>query len=247
MTRWKAAAIHLCISATIGLVTAALLFLLWYPPPFFHAAGADQLILLLVGVDLALGPLLTLVVFKIGKPGLRFDLFAIGSLQTIALIYGMSVVLQARPIFLVAAVDRLVLVSADEITDADLAQGSEPRFRSRSWSGPRLVAARMPTDPKERSDLAFSALAGRDLQNLPKYYSDYSEGGKALLAKAKSLNELFRKKPKARATVERWLAASKRGADTVVWVPLQASKADLVMLLGAQTAAPLHAFAIDPW
>ena len=115
MSRWKAAAIHLSISAAIGLVVGALLLLVWYPPPYFHAAGADQLVLLLVGVDLVLGPLLTLILFRSGKKGLKFDLAMIAVLQTTALVYGLSVVLQSRPVFLVSAVDRFVLVSASEI------------------------------------------------------------------------------------------------------------------------------------
>jgi len=247
MTRWKAASIHSGISVLIGLVTGTLMLGVWYPPPYFHAGGADELVLLLVGVDLAVGPLLTLIVFRTGKPGLKFDLFAIGTLQSVALVYGMYVVLQARPVFLVAALDRIVLVPADEISDADLADGKEPQFRSRSWTGPRLVAAKMPTDPTERTDLVFSGLAGRDLQNLPKYYCDYSEGGPSLLPKAKPLDELFRKHPEARTEVERWLSDSNRNTDTVVWVPLQASKADLVMTLDKQSAVPLKALAIDPW
>lgn len=247
MTRWKAASIHLCISATIGLVTGALMFGVWYPPPFFHAAGADELILLLVGVDLALGPLLTLVVFRTGKRGLKFDLIAIGTFQSVALVYGMSIVLQARPIFLVAAVDRLVVVAANEVSDADLAQGSEPRFRSRSWKGPQLVAARMPTNPIEKSDLAFSALAGRDLQNLPRYYCDYADGGRALLLRAKPLGQLLTKDAQSAPLVERWLREAGRSANSVVWIPIQASKADMVMLLDAQSAEPLHALTIDPW
>jgi hypothetical protein len=247
MTRWKAASIHSGLSALIGVVTGALMLGVWYPPPYFHAGGADELVLLLVGVDLAVGPLLTLVVFRSGKPGLKFDLIVIGTLQSAALVYGMYVVLQARPVFLVAALDRLVLVAADEVSDADLADGKEPQFRSRSWTGPRLVAAKMPTDPTERSDLLFSGLAGRDLQNLPKYYCDYSEGGTSLLPKAKTLDALLQKHPQARLEVERWLSDSGRNMDTVVWVPLQASKADLVMLLDKQSAAPLKALAIDPW
>src|SRR4029078_12975478 len=110
MSRWKAAGIHLSISLLIGLIVGALLFGVWYPPPYFHAAGADQLVLLLVSVDIVLGPLLTLVVFKSGKWGLKFDLTLIAVMQTIALVYGLSVVLRSRPVFLVAAVDRFVLV-----------------------------------------------------------------------------------------------------------------------------------------
>ena len=101
MSRWKAAGIHLSISAFIGLVVGALLLGVWYPPPFFHAAGADVLVVLLVGVDVVLGPLLTLIVFKSGKRGLKFDLALIGTMQAVALVYGMSVVLESRPVFLV--------------------------------------------------------------------------------------------------------------------------------------------------
>src|SRR4051812_12853702 len=111
MTRWKAAAIHSLISVAVGLIAGALLLGLWYPPPYFHAAGAQELILLLVGVDLVIGPLLTLIVFRWGKPGLAFDLTVISLLQAAALVYGLAIVLQSRPVFLVATVDRFVLVS----------------------------------------------------------------------------------------------------------------------------------------
>src|SRR5450432_393620 len=195
MTRWKAAAILLAISGCVGLIVGALLLGVWYPPPYFHAAGADELILLLVGVDLAIGPLLTLIVFRTGKRGLKFDLVFIGLVQSIALVYGMSVILQSRPVFLVGVLDRFVLVSANEISDADLAQGHEARFRSRSWTGPRLVAAELPTDPKERNDLVFSSFSGGDVQNMPKYYRDYAAAGKALLAKAKALDLLRSERP----------------------------------------------------
>jgi hypothetical protein len=247
MTRWKASAIHLSISACIGVVVGILLFGMWYPPPFFHAAGADELILLLVGVDLALGPLLTLIVFRAGKRGLKFDLAFIGLVQSVALIYGISVVLESRPVFLVAVPDRFVMVAANEITDADLAQGHEARFRSRSWTGPVLVAAMPPTDIKERNDLVFSAFSGRDIPNIPKYYLDYASIGKALLANAKSLDILHGKKPQYAQQIGQWLTQSGRREASVAWVPLRARKNDLVMLLDAETAQPLQALEIDPW
>lgn len=247
MSRWKAAAIHLSISILIGAVTTLLLFGLWYPPPFFHAAGADELILLLVGVDLTLGPLLTLIVFRSGKRGLKFDLTIIGLAQSIALIYGMSVVLQSRPVFLVGVLDRFELVSASEIKDTDMEQGREALFRSRSWTGPRLVVAEMPTDLKERDELVSLTLQGKDIQNLPKYYSDYAQAGKSLLAKAKSLESLRSLKPESSQVIARWLADSGRSEASVVWLPLQTPKAGLVMLLDAATAQPLQALEIDPW
>src|SRR6187402_1763816 len=105
MSRWKAAAIHLSISASIGLLAAALIFGVWYPPPYSKATGADELVLLLMGVDIVLGPMLTLVVFRSGKKSLRLDLTVIAIMQTCALLYGMSVVVRARPVFIVGVDD----------------------------------------------------------------------------------------------------------------------------------------------
>jgi hypothetical protein len=247
MSRWKAATIHLLISAAIGILVGVFLFGVWYPPPYFHAGGADQLVLLLVGVDLTLGPLLTLVVFRSGKRGLTFDLWLISLVQTAALVYGMSVVLQSRPVFLVAVPDRFVMVSASEISDADLAEGKQDQFRSRSWTGPRLVAAEIPTDPTEKSNLAFSALAGRDLEDQPKYYRDYDSAASKLLANAKPLEALLKTKPQFQPMISSWLAASGKDVQSVVWLPLTARKSDLVMLMDAKTAHVLQALAIDPW
>jgi len=247
MSRWKAAGLHLSISIFIGIVTAILLFGVWYPPPYYRAAGADELMLLLVGVDLAVGPLLTLIVFRPGKWGLRFDLVAIGLLQTAALIYGMGVVLVSRPVFLVAVPDRFVLVAANEISDADLAQGGEPSFRSRSWTGPRLVAAQLPTDLKERNDLVFSGFAGRDLQNLPKYYCDYGKTASQLLANAQPLESLRKKKPESGPVIAHWLGKTGREAGSVAWLPLSARKNDMVVLIDARDASMLQVLPIDPW
>jgi hypothetical protein len=247
MTRWKAAAIHLSISAVIG-CTALLLFLfIWYPPPYFGAAGADELTLLLVCVDLCIGPLLTLIVFRSGKWGLKFDLAAIAVAQLSALVYGCHVVLESRPVFLVGVLDRFVLVSANEISDADLADGQQPRFRKRSWTGPKLVIAEQPATEKERSDLAFSALDGRDLQNLPKYYRDFEPLGAQLLKRAKPLSSLYQKDSESAPLVKKTLGDRHLSESNVRWLPLEARKRDMVMLVDATTADPVGALPIDPW
>ncbi|MHB8447349.1 MAG: TfpX/TfpZ family type IV pilin accessory protein [Rudaea sp.] len=250
MTRWKAAAIHVSISAVIGVIAAILLFGVWYPPPYFRASGAGELILLLVGVDLCIGPLLTLIIFKRGKRGLKFDLAVIGLVQTIALLYGMNVIVESRPVFLVGVVDRFVLVSADEIYDADLVKGRESRFRTRSWTGPRLVAAVLPKDTKELNDLTFSATPDHDIQDMPKYYRDFSEGSHALLVNAKPLQVLRTKRasdPQALKAIAGGIAATNREESTLGWVPIQARKSDMVMLIDAQTAQPIKAIAVNPW
>ena len=247
MSRWKAASIHLSISLAIGLIVGALLFGVWYPPPYFHAAGADELILLLVGIDIVLGPLMTLVVFRSGKRGLKFDLWTIGLVQATALVYGLSIVLQSRPVFLVGAIDRFTLVSAGDIDDAELAKGSQASFRSRSWTGARTVGAQMPASSAERSDMLFSSLAGKDLEMLPRYYVPYPDVAASLLKKARALDMIPNVDPEARATLESAVRGTGKDTSELVWLPVVALKHDLVMLMDARTGMPLRAVAINPW
>jgi len=243
MSRWKAASIHLCISAAIGAIVGALLLLVWYPPPYAHAAGADELVLLLVGVDLALGPLLTLVVFKTGKKGLKLDLGLIGMVQTAALVYGLSVILRSRPVFLVAVIDHFVLVTAAEIAPADLKEGTQPEFRSLSWTGARLVGAVMPTDTEARNRVVFDAAAGKDLQNLPRTFVDYDSIAKQFVEKAKKVDQLARTYPAVAPNVTQWAQSHDRQATDLAWVSVVAPKGELVMIVDGHEGTPLAAFA----
>ena len=247
MSRWRAAGIHLSISLAIGLIVLALLFGLWYPPPYFRAAGADELVILLVGVDLTLGPLLTLIVFKSGKKGLKLDLALIGFAQLAALVYGLSVVLATRPVFLVATVDHFSLVSANDLAADDLEQGKMPQFRTLSWTGPRLVGTARPSDPHERSELLFSGLKGKDIDRLPKYYIDYSNDTAEVLSHAQSLDKLLPNDASAQRLADDWLREHGRDRASVVWLPIRARRHDLTMLVDAKTGIPLGAIAVNPW
>ena len=247
MSRWKAAAIHVSISALIGLVSATLIFFVWYPHPYGQAAGADKLVLLLLGVDIVLGPLLTLIVFRAGKWGMRFDLTVIGIAQACAFLYGTSVIVRARPAFIVANVDRFSLVTANDIDAADYAKAKRPEFRSAPWTGPRIIGALPPTDTAERNKIVLAGPGGKDIDVMPQYFVDYSEASKDLLQRAKPIDELTRQHPEARPTIDAWLADHHRTVDDVKWIPLNARRAALTMLLDSTSGKPLDALPISPW
>jgi len=248
MSRWKAALIHLCISAAIAAIVSALLLFVWYPPPYFHAGGAGELLVLVVGVDVTLGPLITFIVFKSGKPGLKFDLAVIGIVQAAALIYGFSVIVHTRPVFLVAAVDRFVLVDAHQLAAKDLAQASQPEWRHLSWTGPVLVGTELPTDPKEHNALLFSALStGKDVQDFPKYYVPYTEVVPSLLQRAHLVAALLKLYPGKRDEIDGWLKRHDVSEAQAVWLPIQARDGDLVMMVRAKGGQPIGALPINPW
>lgn len=248
MSRWKAAALHLCISVVIAATASGLLLGIWYPPPYFHADGAGKLLTLVVGVDVAVGPLLTLLVFKIGKPGLKLDLTVIAALQAIALIYGFHVLVGSRPVFMVAAVDRFVIVSAADISSADLAKASRPEWRRLSWTGPVLVGATLPKDVEQSNALLFSSLkGGKDIQDLPERYVPYAQVAAKMLARAQDVKVLRTMHPTAAGEISRWLSSRHLSDGQVEWLPMQARKWDMVMMMNAKNGEPIGPIALDPW
>lgn len=248
MSRWKAAAFHFCISIVVAAVASALLVGVWYPSPYFHAGGAGKLLALVIGVDVSIGPLLTLLVFKSGKRGLKFDLVVIGILQAIALGYGFHVLVGSRPVFMVAAVDRFVIVSADDISEPDLAEAPRPEWRHLSWTGPVLVGATLPTNPNQRNQLLFSSLqGGKDIQDLPEYFVPYTQAAPELLKHARPIRALMALHPTARGMVEGFLKRHGYDDARAKWLPIQARGGDLTMLVDGNSGEPIGALQLFPW
>ncbi|KRE88502.1 hypothetical protein ASG87_07860 [Frateuria sp. Soil773] len=248
MTRWKAAATHLAISLVLALLVGGLLYLLWFPPPYFVAAGASTLIMLLMGVDVGIGPLLTLLVFNPAKPRhlLRLDLLVIGVLQLAAFCYGAYVICQARPVFIVGAVDRLVVVAADQLTDTDLAKGSLPEFRRRSWSGPQLVGA-LPPQGGIASDMAMQAFTGgKDIDQLPAFYVPYGQVADQLMKRAKPLSQL-RTTKQQREQLDELQARTPAKDRPLSYLPIERGDNDYTAIMSPVTKRPLAILPIDPW
>src|SRR5687767_10653625 len=153
MTRWRAAGLHLLISVCIAAAVLTAMLTFWYPPPLFEAMGGIGLALILVGVDVVLGPALTLVVFRAGKRGLKFDLAAIAACQIAALLYGCHVIELARPAFIVFVKDQFQIATVAQLEPEQLAQAREPQFRSPSWSGPVWVYGQWPKEFEAQQQL----------------------------------------------------------------------------------------------
>src|SRR5688572_1629501 len=106
MNRYRAAATHFALSVLVVGTVFLLVYFLWFPGPLFRGAGGRDLFLVLAMVDVTLGPLITLLIFRPGKRGLKFDLAVIALIQVAALAYGTHVVFEARPVWTVFLKDR---------------------------------------------------------------------------------------------------------------------------------------------
>jgi len=247
MNRWKAASIHLTISLVLAASVAALLYFLWFPSPYFVAAGASRLILLLMGVDVCIGPLLTLVVVNPRKARklLRLDLSIIGLLQAVAFGYGIHVIASARPVFIVAEIDRLVIVSAEQLTDADLIKGSQPAYRSRSWTGPVFVGALPPKGDKAIGFAIQVMKGGKDIDQLPQFYVPYDQVIDRVLHHAKPLAALKNVTP---AQHERLLRLQTGAAgQSLLALPIVRGDKSYTGIIFPSKKRPAVVISIDPW
>lgn len=239
--RLKAFLLHLTLSAVIAVLALLLVFKVWYPAPLHTAVGVTHIVLLLLLIDVTLGPLLTLLVYRVGKKTLTFDLAVIAVMQLSALGYGLWAVAEGRPAWLVFNADRFDLVRALDVDPRKLDQ-TLPEYRLPSWLGPRWVAALPPDDADERSDLMFESVrGGSDLPQRPDLYHPLADSAKAMQARLHSLSELqrYNSMEQVQAITKQWPAAD-------AWLPLMAGT-PMVVLLNKESAEVLAVVELRPW
>ena len=247
MSRWKASFIHLLISLVIVGSVAAFIIYFWYPPALMHMAKADRLLMLIGGVDLVVGPLLTLIVFKVSKPKLKLDLAVIAFVQVVFLGYGLYTIWSSRPVFLVAVPDRFELVFANEITPKRLAEAKIERFKTLSFGKPTLVAVAMPTSPKELEYVMNSAISGEgDIQTMPKYFVDYFQASDALVKRAKPLREDKALSAADASALQKVALSYGYQSDQLGYLSLASSRGFASILVNMKTAEIVGPANVDP-
>lgn len=208
--------------------------------------GAWYLVRILFIVDVVLGPLLTLIIFKSGKKGLKFDLSVIALFQVAALVYGTAVIYQERPYFMVFSVDRFELVPRK---DLDLSQIKYDVLREKPWRGAVPVFARLPEDPLALSRLTEEVVfEGKpDLERRPEFWHPYADFASEALAAARDLNELLQEDARTAGTASQLIETYQADHARLGYVPLIGRTSTFAMLLDMDTGEQLQVLDIDPY
>jgi len=248
MSRWQAAGIHLGISALIAAIVIGVMYLVWYPSPYFTAMGGSQLVLLVVGVDVVIGPLITLIIYRHGKKGLKFDLAVIALLQSAALIYGVMVTAEARPVYSVFVVDRFETVAANAIEPEELAKVTRPEFKSLPWLGPKVVGVVKPADSEEAARILFSMEKGKDLQHFPQHYVPYADVAAEAGRRAQPIQTLrrFNRDKASNALIDAFLASHGVSENDVGFLPMRARRGELARIV-RKNGEILGTLDLSPW
>lgn len=235
-SRWQASGIHLLISAAIAAISLFLMLRAWYPPPLFTAEGGNNILYILVSVDVVIGPLITLIIFKSGKPGLRFDLTMIALAQAAALAYGIHVMFVARPVYIALLDEQFETVRANDLDPANVARAGRPEFRSVPLAGPQYVAVELPKDIKKLGEIIAQAeKSGEIVQHLPQYYVPYAEYKAEALKKSRPLQVLREDDKGVAARIDEAIADTGRKASDLNFLRLQTRSGWGAVLIDSKT------------
>jgi hypothetical protein len=233
--RFRAGGVHLLASAAVASLVAVLVFGLWYPDDYRYMAGGSELLVLIMSVDVVLGPLLTFAVFnrQKGWAHLRRDIVTIAVLQLSALAYGIYTVSMARPVALVFEFDRFRVITSAEVVTSELSEAL-PEFRHLSLLGPITLALRRPESGDERSNaLATAIFDGVDTSQRPKFWIPYGASERVLAVEAgRPLEQLIQQYPDAGLDTEKLLKKQNLDPRAMKFLPVRA-KNDAVAVVQA--------------
>ena len=219
--RLRASAIHLTLSLAIAALAGALVFGVWYPYPYREISGGRELFLILVAVDVVLGPLMTLAVFNRVKPWpvLRQDLIVIATVQLLALGYGLWTVFVARPVHMVFEYNRFAVVHAIDISPEWVAK-TPLGIQALPLTGPTVLSLRTITDESEKVDYTLAALLGVGLVARPELWQPYAMALPEVLKEAKPVSALKTRFAARAPEIDRVVTAAGGNPQTALYLPL---------------------------
>jgi len=216
------------------------------PYPYREVSGGRELFLLVVTVDVMLGPLITLAIFNRSKPWseLRRDLLVVVALQLAALGYGVWTVFAARPVHLVFELDRFRVVHAVDVYPQWLPM-APPSLQSLPLTGPTLLSLRPFRSAQESADATIAALQGVPLGSRPDLWQSYAQGVPDVLAAAKPATALLARFPAHAKEIAQVLAAADLQPQAARYLPLVSRKLFWTVLIDPVTAQPVGFVELD--
>src|SRR5450631_1144769 len=192
--RLRAFSLHLLASATALTLILGSLYLGWYRWPGWRLTDVTQVVLVMVCVDVVLGPTLTFIIAnqKKSRRELTRDIGIIVVVQLCALIYGSVSLWNGRPLYYAFSESVLQLVQAYDIdaAEADIGRRQNPGLAPHWYSLPRWIWAPLPQTSEEREKIVASAVSGGDdVISMPKYFKPWEDGLPSLRQQLKKVDD----------------------------------------------------------
>ena len=218
---------HLCVSLIVALLVLTGIFTVWYPAPLAKATGVTHIVLLMLAIDVIVGPILGLIVYKAHKKSLKFDLLVIILLQISALSYGIYSLAEGRPVWMAFNGNRFELIRNNELLDVTADSPVDNEYYHSSLLGPKYVAVKISEDQLEREQNMFEELQGGiSLAQRPERYVPIETANERIKKVAENISEL--NKYNSEAVVDKVIESY---PNTSGYLGLRANNVDMTVLL----------------
>ncbi len=227
---------HFTLSLLIAFLALLLVFMFWYPSPLAQAVGVTHLFIMMLAIDVIVGPILGFIVYKEGKKTLKMDLAIIILIQLSALIYGLYSIEKGRPVYIAFNIDRFELVRKNEIVSND------HQYNVNFGAYPSYVAVQYPSDPKLKEKVMFDEVfGGVSLSQRPEFYQALESAKQQMKDKVLSLNDLPKYNPPSQLD-----KIVSKYPTVIGFFPLKANNLDMTVLVD-QNAQVVKIVDLRPW
>lgn len=233
---------HLLISLFIASASFFLIFYVWYPDPLQKALGVGELVVMMLIIDVILGPILTLIIAKQGKKSLKMDLTVIAVVQLIALLYGLYSIDKGRPVAIAFDINRFELVQKHMII-GDEHKAILQQYKDNQAKNIPIVAVRPAKDEKEYIERMNNELERNLLSSAnPTLYETIKQNFVIIQKNSKPIQDLTKFNDKQ--LVETTLA-SYPTADSFALIT--ASAKNMTVLIDSKNQQVLGVVDLRPW
>lgn len=234
---------HMAISIVVAIMIIGLVFFIWYPTPLAKAIGVTHIFLMLIAIDVIIGPLLTFFVYKEGKKTLKIDLTVIVLIQLIALGYGVFNIAQGRPVWIsYEHTDKFDIVRANEIEQKGMFL-ADAEYKKLNWFTPQFVSIKKEATVEAKNKRLFDDLSqGIIPSHYPERYTILGLAKEGIQKYAKQLDVLkkYNKEIEVSTILKQYPQAD-------AWLPLRATAVDMVVLLDKEKGEVIKIVDLRPW
>ena len=233
---------HLSVSMVVALFALCIIFFVWYPTPLDKALGVTHLFLMLLAIDVVIGPLFSLLIYKEGKKTLKFDLSFIIILQICAFSYGFYTLAQGRPAWIVFDSLNFTVVKNSDIETKNIDQANI-EFQQPSWFKPAFVATQVSSVPVQKTLLNSTTKPQADSAiRYPAYYQNIKDAKMRMQLSALplSLLEQFNNNIMVNKVVGKYPQAN-------AWIALSGPVQDMVVLIDKEKGEVVKIVDLRPW
>lgn len=238
LNRPQAFLLHLCASAIVLFAFYLFVSQILYPQALFWGVDGWSMFKILIPVDLILGPLLMLLIFKPNKPKLKFDVYCVLLFQVVFFIYGAWVIYSARPVYITLMDDHFYVSTANQIEAKDLALASDEHFQTLPKLQPNWVTQRSYLSQEERNQLSIIRQKGEPIGFYPQFLTALNKSKPLLPKQAKSLDQMLSISAEDKLKLSTYVADHKEIG--IVFMPLYSKTSLMYVAINQKTAEILR-------